>query len=167
MIRVLRLLFVLYVTVVLQTVLTPSIAVFGVRPDLPFLIVLLVALHEGAAGGALAGFVAGLFVDASSTHVLGVSSLANGVIGFGVGSAAPRLVRGSLLARAIVALVTMALREQILFVFGAPGAFVAGFRFFFQVALPGAVYTALLAPPVMAIAERLVGWGRETVRGYR
>lgn len=167
MVRVLRLTFVLYVAVVAQTVLSPTIEIFGVRPDFPFLIVLLVAFHEGAAGGALAGFVAGLFVDLSSTHVLGVSSLANSVIGFGVGSIAHRLVRGSLLARALVALVATVLRDQILFVLGAPGGFAAGFRFFFYGALPGGTYTALLAAPVMAASERLVGWGRETLRGYR
>ena len=167
MVRVLRLIFVLYVSVILQTVLAPTIEIFGVRPDLPFLIVLLVAFHEGAAGGALAGFVAGLFVDLNSTHVLGVSCLSNSVIAFGVGSVADRLVRGSMLARALVALAATVLRDQVLFVFAASGGFTASLRFLFQGALPGGVYTALLAAPVMALAEWVVGWGRETVRGYR
>jgi rod shape-determining protein MreD len=158
--------FVLYVAVVLQTVLAPSIQILGVRPDFPFLIVLLVAFHEGAAGGALAGFVCGLFVDLNSTQVLGMSSLANGVIGFGVGTIAHRLVRGSLLARAVVALVATALRDQVLFAFGSPGGFGSAVRFFFLGAVPGGFYTAALAVPVMAAAERLVGWGREKVRGF-
>jgi len=166
-IRVLRLVVVLYVTVLMQTVVAPAIGVLGARPDFTFLVVLLVAFHEGAAGGALAGFVAGLFVDLNSTHVLGVSSLANSVIGYGVGSIAPGLVRGSLPARVVVALAATALRDQILFVFTAPTGFAAAFGFFFRGALPGGIYTALLAVPVMAAAERLVGWGRETVRGYR
>jgi rod shape-determining protein MreD len=159
--------FVLYVAVVLQTVLAPSIRILGVGPDLPFLIVLLVAFHEGAAGGALAGFVCGLFVDLGSTQILGVSSLASSVIAFGVGTIAHRLVRGSLLARAVVALVATALRDQILFAFGTPSALGPAVRFFFLGALPGGFYTAALAVPVMAAAERLVGWGRETVRGFR
>lgn len=167
MVRVLRLTFALYVAVLLQTVLAPAIEVLGVRPDLPFVIVLLVAFHEGAAGGALAGFVAGLFVDLSSTHVLGVSSLCNSVIAFGVGSIADRLVRGSLLARVLVALVATVVRDQLLFVFAASGGFTASLRFLFQGALPGGIYTALLAAPLMTLAEWLVGWGRETVRGYR
>jgi rod shape-determining protein MreD len=130
------------------------------------LIVLVVALHEGAAGGALAGFIAGLFVDLSSTHVLGISCLANSLVGFGVGAVADRLVRGSVLACILVALVATVVRDQILFLV-QPGGIVASLRFLVRSGLPGGVYTALLAPPVMALAERLVGWDREMVRGLR
>jgi rod shape-determining protein MreD len=157
----------LYVAVVLQTVLAPSMQILGIRPDFPFLIVLLVAFHEGAAGGALAGFVCGLFVDLSSTSVLGVSSLASSLIAFGVGTIAHRLVRGSLLARAVVAFAATTLLDQVLFTFGPSAGSGSAIRYFFLGAIPGGLYTAALAVPVMAAAERLVGWGRETVRGYR
>jgi len=167
MLRVLRLLLALYLAIVVQTVVAPAIAVFGVRPDFPFLIVLLVAFHEGAAGGALAGFVAGLFVDLNSTQVLGVSSLTNSVLAFGVGSIADRLVRGSMPARILVALVATVVRDELLFLFSSPGGIGVSFRFFFSGALPGGVYTALLAPLVMASAERLIGWEREAARGLR
>ena len=167
MIRVLRLLLALYVAIVLQTLLAPSLEILGVRPDFPFLVVLLVAFYEGAAGGALGGFVAGLFVDLNSAQALGITSLANSVVAFGVGSVVDRLIRGSMLTRFLVALVATVLRDQILVFFGDPGGLSGSFRLFLHSSLPGGIYTALLAPPVMALVERVVGWEREMVRGLR
>ena len=163
--RALRILLALWVAVILQSVLAPAIGLGGARPDLTLLVVLLVALREGSAGGALAGFVAGLFVDLNSAQPLGATSLMNGLIGFAVGSFGDRLARDSAVARALVVLVATTFRDAALGVFIGVGGFGGGFRHFFTVALPGGVYTAILAVPVMAAAERLIGWPRETGRG--
>jgi rod shape-determining protein MreD len=164
-VRALRILFVLWVAVILQTTLAPVIAILGVRPDFPLLVVLLVALREGAAGGALAGFVAGLFVDLNSTHALGAQSLANSLLAWGVGSFADRLVRDSGVARAGVALAGTALRDVALAIFLAPTGPGGAVRHLFLTAIPGGLYTALLAVPVMMLAERGIRWGRESGRG--
>ena len=103
--RVLRLLLALYLLIVLQTTLVPAISFGSIRPDLPFLLVLLVALHEGAAGGAIAGFLAGLFVDLESARTLGTASLAGSLVGFATGLVAVHLVRSSFVTRMIVAFI--------------------------------------------------------------
>ena len=163
--RALRIVIALWVAIVLQSVLAPAIAIVGARPDFTLLVVLLVALREGSAGGALAGFVSGLFVDLNSAQPLGATSLVNGLCGFGVGSLGDRLVRGSGTTRAVVALLATTLRDSALGLFVGLGGFGGAIRHFFTAALPGGIYTGLLAVPFMAAAERLIGWSRESGRG--
>jgi rod shape-determining protein MreD len=167
MMTILRLAVLLYVLVMLQTVLTPAIAIAGVKPDLLFLLVLLVAFQEGAAGGAICGFVAGLFVDLNSASGLGINSLANSIVAFGVGAIADRLVRGSLWTRLITAFLATALRDGIVLLLLRPGSLGDMFHLFASSGLPGALYTALLAPPLMAVNAWLVGWSREVRVGSR
>jgi rod shape-determining protein MreD len=167
MMRALRFLAALYLAVVLQTLLAPAIEVFGVRPDFPMLLVLLVALKEGPAGGALTGFLAGLFVDVNSAQTLGVTSLANSLLAFGVGSVSDRLVRESIWTRVVVALGATVLRDQIVVVLsGADGINVA-LRLFFYRSIPGGIYTAVFAPLVMSVGERVIRWRKEPSRAYR
>lgn len=167
MIRLLRLVLVFYVLIVLQTTLGAEIAVRGVRPDFLMVVVLLIALREGAAGGAVAGFVAGLFVDLNSVSTLGITSLANGLVGFATGTIADRLVRTSWITRLVLAFVATALRDQLVVMFAMSGGFVESIRFFFQSALMAGLYTALVAPLLMVAVERAIGWERETTRGFR
>lgn len=166
MFRVLRILLVIYVAVVLQTTLAPAIELLGVRPDFPFLIVLLVALQEGAAGGALAGFVAGLFVDLGSAETLGVSSLANSIVGFGVGSLADRVVRTSALTRTLITFGAVVVRDQAIAALALAEGFVDGVRLLGVFSIPGGVYTALFAALVMALAEKAIGWQKGKKRGH-
>ncbi len=155
--RALRILVALWIAIVLQTVLAPAVAVLGVRPDFPLLVVLLVALREGPAGGALAGFAAGLFVDLNSTRMLGITSAGNAVVAFAVGSISDRIVGDSRLAQAVVVLFAVALRDVLLAVLMAPvgGDFA---RPLLLAAVPGGLYTAALSPAVLWLGERIVGW---------
>jgi rod shape-determining protein MreD len=162
MLRVLRLLLALWLLVVLQTTIVPRIGVLDARPDLPLLLVLLTALHEGPAGGALAGFVGGLFVDLSSPGALGLTSLVNALVAFGIGVLAARLVRGSLATRVSVALVATLVRDLVLVSIGAPEELV---RALYRSIIPGAIYTALVGAPAMILLERVVGWSEESWRG--
>jgi rod shape-determining protein MreD len=163
--RVVRILLTLWAAIVLQSMLAPAIAIAGARPDFPLLVVLGIALREGSAGGALAGFVAGLFVDLNSAQPLGATSLMNGLVGFAVGSLGDRLVRDSALARALVVLLATTLRDAALGVLAGAGGFGGVLRHFFTAALPGGLYTAALSAPFLAAAERAIGWRREAGRG--
>ena len=167
MFRVLRLLVLLYLLIILQTTLAPAIEIGGIRPDFAFLLVLLVALHEGSAGGAIAGFAAGLFIDLNSAQSLGVTSLVNSLVAFGVGSMADRLVRDSLATRVIVSLAATVVRDQLVVFLLLPGGFVASLKLFVLGSLPGGLYTAVFAPPIMAITDRVAAWDREAARGLR
>jgi rod shape-determining protein MreD len=166
LVRILRLAACLYFAILLQTVLAPKIAIFGVRPDLPFIVVLLVALSEGSVGGAFAGFLAGLFVGLNSAGALGVSSLANTVVGFAVGAMADRLERRGWITRALVALIATTLRDQIEILLQTR-ELAGSFAMFWRSSLPGGVYTAILAPMVMRATEKVAGREKESTYSYR
>src|SRR6266571_1556437 len=76
---------------VAHATLTPMISVAGVTPDLPLIMVILLALRRGPEFGCVAGFVTGLLQDATGGGLIGVQALTKGLIGFGIGVAGGRL----------------------------------------------------------------------------
>src|SRR3977135_3302695 len=76
---------------VAHATLTPMISVGGVTPDLPLIMVILLALRRGPEFGCMAGFVTGLLQDAAGGGLIGVQALTKGLIGFGIGAAGGRL----------------------------------------------------------------------------
>jgi rod shape-determining protein MreD len=76
---------------VAHATLAPALRVAGVTPDLPLIIVVLLALRRGPEFGCLAGFVTGLLQDAAGGGLIGVQALTKAVIGFAIGAAGSRL----------------------------------------------------------------------------
>ena len=130
---------------VAHATLAPTLRVAGVTPDLPLIVVVLLALRRGPEFGAVAGFVAGLLQDAAGGGLLGVQALTKALIGFAIGAAGSRLavtqplvqVPGLVLLTVAEALVRFALLK--LFRFPAPlGELLA------WVVLPQALYNGFL-----------------------
>jgi rod shape-determining protein MreD len=69
----------------LQVTIVPDLVLLGGRPDVVVLVVVSLALLRGPGAGAIAGFCAGLFVDALGLGVIGASSLVLVVVGWRVG----------------------------------------------------------------------------------
>ncbi|MGH3665752.1 MAG: rod shape-determining protein MreD, partial [Egibacteraceae bacterium] len=84
---------VLLSALLLQTVLFPSLAIAGFRPDLVTLTVIAFALADGADTGIRYGFVAGLTTDLLSgeSHIVGLSALVLLLVGWTVGMIRPYL----------------------------------------------------------------------------
>lgn len=162
LVRLLRIAACVYAAILLQTILVPKLAIFGVRPDLPFLVVLLVAFAEGGVAGAIVGFVTGLFVGLNSAGTLGVSSLANSLVAYAAGTAAQRLERRGWVTRFFVAFLAVMVRDQIEIVLHTRGDVGAALRLFLRSTLPGGIITAIFAPGVMHVAERVIGWPKES-----
>jgi rod shape-determining protein MreD len=76
---------------VAHATLTPLVSIAGVTPDLPLIMVVLLALRRGPEFGCLSGFVTGLLQDAAGGGLIGVQALTKAVIGFGIGVAGGRL----------------------------------------------------------------------------
>jgi rod shape-determining protein MreD len=77
-----RILFLSLITFIIQLYFIPLIAIKTWRPDLILLLILYTGLYYGAVPGTLTGFVLGLFQDAVSPVPVGMSSLANCMVGF-------------------------------------------------------------------------------------
>lgn len=71
--------------------LAPALRVGGVAPDLPLIVVVLLALRRGPEFGCLAGFAAGLLQDAAGGGLIGIQALTKGLVGFVIGALGGRL----------------------------------------------------------------------------
>ena len=125
--------------------LAPALRVGNVAPDIPLIVVVLLALRRGPEFGCLAGFVAGLLQDVAGGGLLGVQALTKGLVGFGIGCLGGRLrvtqplvqVPGLILLTMTEALARYALLQ--LFRFPAPFGDLMTF-----VVLPQALYNGFI-----------------------
>jgi len=134
--------------------LAPALRAGNVAPDIPLIVVVLLALRRGPEFGCLAGFVAGLLQDVAGGGMLGVQALTKGLVGFGIGTVGARLrvtqplvqVPGLILLTMTEALARYALLQ--LFRFPAPFGDLMTF-----VVLPQALYNGFIgAALVFALA---------------
>ncbi len=135
-----------------QSTVVPVLGVGGVVPDLPVVLVVLLALRRGPEVGCLTGFALGLIQDAIVGGPLGLQALSKAVIGFVAGDL-PRwwLVSNPVVPITAAVLATVVdgmLRFSVLQLFHYPAAFS---ELFGSVILPQAGYNGLLAAAALAL----------------
>jgi len=132
----------------------PALRIADVAPDIPLIVVVLLALRRGPEFGCAAGFVAGVLQDAATGGLLGVQALTKAIIGFAIGAAGGRLRVGQPLVQ-VPGLVILTIAEGL-----ARFALLQLFRFpapfgdlMLYVVLPQALYNGFLgAALVLALA---------------
>ena len=132
----------------------PALRIADVAPDIPLIVVVLLALRRGPEFGCAAGFVAGLLQDVAAGGLIGVQALTKALVGFGLGTAGARLRVTQPLVQ-IPGLVLLTLAEGVarftllqLFRFPAPFGELVTF-----VILPQALYNGFIgAALVFALA---------------
>jgi len=70
-----------------QATLAPALRIADVSPDIPLIVVVLLALRRGPEFGCAAGFIAGLLQDVAAGGLIGVQALTKALVGFGLGTA--------------------------------------------------------------------------------
>ncbi|NLV54431.1 MAG: rod shape-determining protein MreD [Acidimicrobiales bacterium] len=93
---------VLFVTIWLQVVLFSRIEVWGAKPNVVLLFVVVAALESDAERGALLGFVAGLSFDLLLDTPVGLSALSMVLVGWTVGGFKDSIMRTSRLVTALL-----------------------------------------------------------------
>lgn len=141
----------------------PALRIADVAPDIPLIVVVMLALRRGPEFGCGAGFLAGLLQDAATGGLLGVQALTKSVIGFGVGALGGRLRVSQPLVQVpglvVLSLVEGVARFGLLQLFHFPASFGELMTY---VVLPQAIYNGFLgAALVLALA-----WA-ESVRAAR
>ena len=137
-----------------HSTLAPTLRVAGVAPDLPLILVVLLALRRGPEFGCLAGFAAGLLQDATSGGLIGIQALTKGMVGFVIGALGGRLRVTQPLVQ-VPGLVLLSVAEgmarfALLKVFQFPATFGEVMTY---VVLPQALYNGFLgAAVVLALA---------------
>ncbi|MGH7333173.1 MAG: rod shape-determining protein MreD [Candidatus Rokuibacteriota bacterium] len=139
--------------------LAPLLRVGDVVPDVPLIVVLMLALRRGPEFGCVAGLVSGLLQDVSTGGLVGVQALTKALVGFAIGASGARLsVTAPLVQVPGLVLLTVAeglARFGLLQLFRYPAPF--GEVMAYQI-LPQALYNGFLGAAVvfvLAAAEYL------------
>lgn len=159
--RVLALIAVIITAILLQSTVFSQLRLLGVRPELLYLVTILIALQEGPNDGAIVGFTCGLAQDMLLDQPMGITALTLTLLGYAVGQARQYIVSPSPLVPTIVVAIATALGvgfyEIVTFLLGQ---FEAGFTYAVKVALLTALYNAVLTPILAPSLRRIVEGSR-------
>lgn len=141
--------------VIFAASLSADATLFGGAPDLVCVIVVSIALLRGPELGAIAGFGAGLALDALTWQPLGLAALVYCLVGYVAGTAGERLPNrsplGPLIVVAVSSLFARAGLALVGFLLSSTIAVSEGFSLS---ALPSAALNVLLAIPLYAVLRR-------------
>ena len=159
--RVLALAAIIITAVLLQSTVFSQLRLLGVRPELLYLVTILVALQEGPNEGALVGFTAGLAQDMFLDQPKGITALTLTLLGYTGGMARQYIVSPSPLVPTIVVAIATALGvafyEIVTFLLGQ---FEASITYAVKVALLTALYNAILTPILSPLLRRIIEGSR-------
>ena len=159
--RVLAVGAIIVTAVLLQSTVFSQLRLLGVRPELLYLVTILIALQEGPNEGAIVGFTCGLAQDMLLDQPKGITALTLTLLGYAVGMARQYIVSPSPLVPTIVVAISTALGvafyEIVTFLLGQ---FEAGFTYAVKVALLTALYNAVLTPILAPLLRRIVEGSR-------
>lgn len=146
----------LVVVALMQATLMPHLAVWGVFPDLPVLVVVSWSLLRGSGEGAVWGFIAGVAVDLLSGAPFGAATLALVVVGFLWGQGKAAAFRAHMALPLLATFLATVLYDLIfLLVVQVVGGSVVWLASLFRIILPSAALNALLMPPVLILLRWL------------
>jgi len=159
--RVIAIIAIIVTAVLLQSTVFSQLQLLGVRPELLYLVTILIALNEGPSEGAIVGFTCGLAQDMFLDQPMGITALTLTLLGYAVGMARQYIVSPSPLVPTIVVAVATALGvgfyEIVTYLLGQ---FDAGFTYAVKVALLTAAYNAVLTPILSPWLRRIVEGSR-------
>jgi rod shape-determining protein MreD len=140
----------------LQSTLFARFRLGGAKPDLVFLVTIVLAYLEGPTSGTVAGFVGGMAEDFLLNQPKGITALTLTLVGYAVGAARQYIATPSPLLP--VFLVGGATAVGVLFyglVSFLLGQFDFGFGLLARVALLSGLYNAVLTPIVFPVVRRV------------
>jgi rod shape-determining protein MreD len=155
---------VIVTALLLQTTVFPKVTMFGVKPELLYLVTVVFAALRGPAEGAVVGFVSGLAQDFMLNTPKGITALTLTLLGYTVGLARQYITSPSPLLPAILVAVgtasAVAFHQGVAFLLGEEEG---PFGYIARVVLLTAVYGAILTPifyPVLRRASAATTAGR-------
>ena len=149
---------VLVVAMILQATFLYRFEIAGIRPDLLVAFVVYLGWMRGPIAGTAGGFLVGLIQDLDAPGPLGLNALSKTIVGFAVAKAGFRVQRASAVVRFAFFLFSMLAHDIVYFAassLGDPGLFA---KQMFTIAIPSAVYTALVVLVILALVENI--WKR-------
>lgn len=141
------LLIVLVAALLLQTSVLEVVSIAGIKPDLVMLIVVLNGFLLGTREGAFLGYIGGIIEDLFLGEYIGLNAISKMTAGYLAGVAGERLYKENILVASGVTFFSASagLLVNYLLLFYL-GLHVSPYYALLRLALPTAVYTAILAP---------------------
>jgi rod shape-determining protein MreD len=159
--RVLVTVVVIVTGLLLQSTLFWDLKLLGVRPELMYLITILIAILEGPNEGAVTGFVAGLAQDFLLNQPKGITALTLTLVGYSAGLARQYIVSPSpLLPTILVGVGTaagVAFYQVVAFLLGELDE---PFSYAIRVTVLTAIYGMILTPIVYPLLRRVIEGSR-------
>jgi rod shape-determining protein MreD len=146
----------------LQSTLFAQIKLGGAKPELIYLVTIVLAYLEGPRSGAVAGFFGGMAQDFLLNQPKGITALTLTLVGYAVGTVRQYFVTPSPLLP--ILLVGGATTAGVLFdqvVAALLGQSVSGF-YVVQIAVLSGVYNAILTPFLFPVVQRVAEASRAT-----
>lgn len=144
------------VALVLQSTVFAQIKLLDARPELMYMLTILVALLEGPASGAVIGFAGGMAEDFLLNMPKGITALSLTLLGYAVGMVRQYIVSPSALVPVIMVgvgtTVGLMFNGLVKFLLGQLGA---GWGYQLRIALLAGAYNAILTPLVFPLVRRL------------
>lgn len=154
--RTLSLAAIIVTSLLLQSTVFSQIRLAGAKPELVYLVVVLIAYFEGPSEGAIVGFAGGMVQDFMLNQPKGITALTLILLGYGIGLARQYISSPSpLLPTMLVAIGTFAgviFHEIVRFLLSAGD--IDAF-FLLKTALLSSLYGAILTPLVFPVIRRV------------
>jgi rod shape-determining protein MreD len=162
--RVLWFTAIIVTAVLLQSTVFAQMRLLGVRPELMYLVTILIAIMEGPQEGAVVGFAGGMVQDFMLNTPKGITALTLTLLGYTMGMARQYIVSPSpLLPTMLVAVGTFAGTAFYQIVRALLGQLPdQSLAFGVKVSLLSALYGAILTPIVYPLLRRLTERSRPT-----
>ena len=140
----------------LQSTLLAQIKLGGAKPDLVFLVTIVLAFLEGPSSGSLAGFVGGMAEDFLLNQPKGITALTLTLVGYSVGmlrhyitSPSPVLPVGLVGSATVAGVLFYGMVSFLL------GQLDVGFGYLVRIALLTGLYNAVLTPLLFPLVRRV------------
>lgn len=149
---------VLIVAMILQATFLYRFEIAGIRPDLLVAFVVYLGWMRGPIAGTAGGFLVGLIQDLDAPGPLGLNALSKTIVGFAVAKAGFRVHRANAVVRFAFFLFAMLAHDIVYFAASSLGDPALFAKQMFTIALPSALYTALVVIVILALVENV--WKR-------
>lgn len=161
--RVLSITVIIITALLLQSTVFSQITLLGVKPELMYLITIVLAILEGPREGALVGFIGGMAQDFLLNSPKGITALTLTLLGYAIGLARQYIVSSSpLLPTLLVGVGTavgIAFQEAVAFLLGQLDQ---PLWYSIKVALLTGLYGAILTPILYPLLRRMTEGSRRT-----
>jgi rod shape-determining protein MreD len=159
--HVLAIVVVVVTALVLQSTVFAELRLLGVKPELLFLVTIVIALLAGPAEGAVVGFASGMAQDFMMNQPKGLTALTLTLLGYAVGMSRQYIVSPSPLVPTLMVLagtfLGMVFYEVVSYLLGAFDATTAAGA---RVAALTAIYNAVLTPIIYPLLRRVTEGAR-------